>query len=349
MMKSFQIGTRTFDDRSALIIAELSANHNGEFDRTLKLIDAAVDAGADAIKVQTYTADSMTIRSNNEEFLISGGTAWDGRQLHDVYAEGAMPWDWQPKLAEYCEKKEVLFFSTPFDFAAVDFLEDMDVPAYKVASFELTDIPLIEKIGATGKPIIISTGMGTVPEISEAIDAARSSGCSDVAVLKCTSAYPAEPEDMNLATIPQIAATFDVAVGLSDHTMGVAVPVAAVTLGAVVVEKHLTLDRNDGGVDSAFSLEPHEFKNMVEAVRIAQKAIGNVKFGEGDEVDKLRKYRRSLYVVKRIAQGEVFSEENIRAIRPGLGLAPKYFRQVLGRKASKDIEPGIPLSWDLVG
>ena len=348
-MKTFQIGDRTFDDQNALVIAELSANHNGDFDRALKLIDAAVAAGADAIKVQTYTADSMTIRSDNEEFLISGGTAWDGRQLHDVYAEGSMPWEWQPKLAEYSKEKGVLFFSTPFDFAAVDFLEEMDVPAYKVASFELTDIPLIEKIGATGKPIIISTGMGTVPEISEAIDAARSSGCSDVAVLKCTSAYPAEPEDMNLATIPQIASTFKVAVGLSDHTMGVAAPVVAVTLGAVVIEKHLTLDRGDGGVDSAFSLEPHEFAEMVEAVRTSQKAVGRVQFGQGDSVDKLRKYRRSLYVVKNIAAGETFTEDNIRAIRPGLGLPPKYFREVLGKKASKDIERGIPLSWDLVG
>lgn len=349
MTKPFQIGDRKFDDRNALIIAELSANHNGDFDRTLKLIDAAVASGADAIKVQTYTADSMTIRSDNEEFLISGGTAWDGRQLHDVYAEGSMPWDWQPKLAEYSKEKGVLFFSTPFDFAAVNFLENMDVPAYKVASFELTDIPLIERIGKTGKPVIISTGMGTLPEISEAVDAARSSGCSDVALLKCTSAYPADPEDMNLATIPQIAATFDVAVGLSDHTMGVAAPVAAATLGAVVIEKHITLDRGDGGVDSAFSLEPHEFGEMVEAVRTAQKAVGKVQFGQGDSVDKLRKYRRSLYVVKDIAAGEPFTEENIRAIRPGLGLPPKYFREVLGKRAAKEIERGVPLSWDLVG
>ncbi|MEM7600159.1 MAG: pseudaminic acid synthase [Verrucomicrobiota bacterium] len=348
MTPPFQIGSTEYDQTNVLVIAELSANHNGDYERTLRLIDEAVNAGADAIKVQTYTADSMTIRSENEEFMISGGTSWDGKQLHDVYAEGAMPWDWQPKLAEYCREKGVLFFSTPFDFAAVDFLEEIGVPAYKVASFELTDIPLIERIGKTGKPIIISTGMGTVSEISDAVDAAKRSGSSSIAMLKCTSAYPADPADANLATIPQIAQTFKVSVGLSDHTMGVAVPVAAVALGAVVIEKHFTLSRDDGGVDSAFSLEPKEFASMVDAVRVAEKAIGEVDFGESDGTDSLRRYRRSLYVVKPIKAGDEFTETNVRAIRPGLGLPPKYYSQVLGRVAASDLPEGTPLSWEMV-
>ncbi len=349
MKDTFSMGGKTYRSGHALIIAELSANHNGDFAKAMELVVAAVEAGADAIKVQTYTADSMTIDAHQDHFQISGGTMWDGKNLHDIYGEGSMPWDWQPKLAERCKELGVHFFSSPFDATAVDFLQTLDIPAYKIASFELVDIPLIQKVAATGKPLIISTGMGNLSEIAEAVDAAITGGAHDLALLKCTSAYPSPPEDMNLRTIPHLAEAFGVVAGLSDHTMGIAVPVASAAVGAGIIEKHLTLRRTDGGPDSAFSLEPNEFKAMVDAVRIAEKAMGEVNYGPVSADIGIRDYRRSLFAVKRIRAGEAFTAENIRAIRPGHGLPPKFITQVLGRFAAVDIERGTPLDWDLLG
>lgn len=347
MKERFTFGGKEYAPGNSLIIAELSANHNGSYQHAVELVHAAVEAGADAIKVQTYTADSMTLRSHQKWFQIEG-TIWDGQQLYDVYEEASMPWDWQPKLAQLCREKGVHFFSSPFDAASVDFLEEIDVPAYKIASFELVDIPLIEKAASTGKSLIMSTGMATRSEIEEAVVAARNAGAADIALLKCTSAYPSPYGDMNLRTIPDLAHGFDVVAGLSDHTMGIVVPVAAVSLGAGVIEKHFTLARSDGGVDSTFSLEAHEFREMVDAVRATEEALGGVKYGGVESEKDTRKYRRSLFVTEDIAKGEVFTEKNIRAIRPGAGLEPKYFREVLGKTAGQPLEKGTPLSWDLV-
>ena len=332
----------------AYLIAELSANHNQNFDAAVELVRAAREAGADAVKLQTYTADTLTIDSDKEYFRVAGGTLWDGRTLYDLYDEAHTAWEWQPRLKEVAEEIGVHLFSSPFDPTAVDFLEGMGVPAYKVASFEIVDLPLIEKIARTGKPLIMSTGMATLSEIEEAIGAARSAGATQIALLKCTSAYPADPKEMNLRTIPHLAEVFGVAVGLSDHTMGMAVPVAAVTLGACIIEKHFTLSRGNPGPDSAFSLEPHEFKAMVEAVHTAEQALGAIRYGAGPEEEKSRAFRRSLFAVRDVKAGEVFTRENVRSIRPGHGLPPKHLEEVLGRRASRDIERGTPLSWELV-
>jgi pseudaminic acid synthase len=331
------------------IIAELSANHNQSYDQAVKLVQAAKDAGADAVKLQTYTADTLTIRSDQEYFQIGGGTLWDGRTLHDLYQEAYTPWDWQPKLMEMAVSLGMDLFSSPFDSSAVDFLEQMNVPAYKIASFELTDIPLIQRAARTGTPIIISTGMATLSEIADAVQAARDAGASEIALLKCNSAYPAPAEEMNLRTIPHLSGAFDVPVGISDHTLGISVPVAAVTLGACLIEKHLTLSRGAGGPDSAFSLEPDEFRSMVDAVRVAEKALGEVSYSLTKGEVSSRVFRRSLFVVRDVSAGEAFTEENIRSIRPGHGLPPKFITQILGRHAVKDIRMGTPLSWDLVG
>jgi pseudaminic acid synthase len=331
------------------VIAELSANHNQNFDRALEIIQAAKHAGADAIKLQTYTPDTITMQSDKDCFRIGGGTLWDGRNLHDLYAEAYTPWDWQPRLKQVANELGLDLFSSPFDPTAVDFLEQMDVPAYKVASCELVDIPLIQKMARTGKPLIMSTGMATEEEIGEAVQAARGAGATEIALLKCTSAYPASPEEMNLKTIPELSRRFDVPAGLSDHTMGIAVPVAAVALGACIIEKHLTLSRSDPGPDSAFSLEPDEFKAMVDAVRIAEKALGQVHFGCSPRETNSLKFRRSLFVVKDMKQGELFTSDNIRSIRPADGLHTRHLAEVLGKHASKDVQRGTPLSWDLVG
>jgi len=344
-----QIGNRQIGPRQPVyIVAELSANHNHDFDQAVKTIRAAKEAGADAIKLQTYTADTITICSDREEFRIGGGTLWDGRNLHELYGEAYTPWEWQPKLKQVANDLEMDLFSSPFDATAVDFLEEMDVPAYKVASFELVDIPLIQKMARTGKPVIMSTGMATVEEIDEAVQAARVAGATQIALLKCTSAYPASPDDMNLRTIPELARKFDVPVGLSDHTMGIAVPVAAVALGACVIEKHLTLSRSVPGPDSAFSLEPQEFKAMVDAVRIAERALGMVHFGASPLELKSRIFRRSLFVVQDLRQGQPFNDDNVHSIRPGHGLHTRHLREVLGKHATRDIEKGTPLTWDLV-
>ena len=330
------------------IIAEMSANHNQDFDQAVRILHAAKEAGADAVKLQTYTPDTLTIQSDREYFRIGKGTLWEGKTLYDLYSEAYMPWEWQPKLKEIADEIGIDLFSTAFDPTAVDFLEEMGVPVHKVASFEIVDIPLIEKMASTGKPLIISTGMATLSEIEDAIRAARNAGATQIALLKCTSAYPAPPEEMNLRTIPHLAEAFGVPVGLSDHTLGIAVPVAAVALGACIVEKHFTLSRDIPGPDSAFSLEPHEFKAMVEAIRTAEKALGEVRYEVGKQEAKSRVFRRSLFVVKDMKAGEVFTEENVRSIRPGYGLPPKFLKEVLGRRAACDIKKGTPLKWRLI-
>lgn len=331
------------------VIAELSANHNQDFDQAVRLVRAAKEAGADAVKLQTYTADTLTIRSDREYFRIGGGTLWDGRTLHDLYGEAYTPWEWQPRLKEVAGELGLHLFSTPFDASAVEFLERMGVPAYKVASFELVDLALIEAVARTGKPLIMSTGMATLAEVAEGVEAARKAGAREIALLKCSSAYPAPPEEMHLKTIPHLAEAFGVVAGLSDHTLGTAVPVAAVALGACVIEKHLTLSRDVPGPDSAFSLEPHEFKAMVEAVRTAEKALGGVHYGLSAKEAASRAFRRSLFVVKDVRRGEAFTAENVRSIRPGHGLPPKYLPEVLGRRAARDVAAGTPLAWELLG
>jgi len=330
------------------VIAELSANHNQDYGQAERIVRAARDAGADAVKLQTYTPDTITIASDREEFRVSGGTLWDGRTLHNLYAEAFMPWDWQPKLKQVAEHLGMDCFSSAFDASAVDFLEQMNVPAHKVASFELVDIPLIQKMARTGKPLIISTGMATVEEIEEALNAAREAGAAQIALLKCTSAYPAAPDEMNLRTIPEMERRFAVPVGLSDHTIGIAAPVAAVALGACIIEKHLTLSRSVPGPDSAFSLEPDEFKAMVDAVRTTEKALGEVHFGSSAKEDASRAFRRSLFVVEDVKEGEAFTSANVRSIRPGNGLHPRHFTEVLGKRASQGIKRGTPLRWEYV-
>jgi len=327
------------------IIAEMSANHNQDFDQAVKIIEAAKSSGADAIKLQTYTPDTLTIDCDNEYFRIGKGTIWEGRNLYDLYSEAYMPWEWQPKLKAIAEDLGIDLFSTAYDSSSVDFLEEMGVPVHKVASFENVDIPLIEKMAHTGKPLIISTGMTTLGEIEEAVQAARNAGVTRIALLKCTSAYPAPPEEMNLRTISYLAKAFGVPMGLSDHTLGIAVPVAAVALGACIVEKHLTLSRDTPGPDSAFSLEPQEFKAMVEAIRVAEKALGEVRYEVTKSEAASRVFRRSLFVVQDVKAGEVFTEENVQSIRPGYGLHTRHLEEVIGRYASRDIKHGTPLDW----
>ncbi len=329
------------------VIAEVSANHNQKFERAVQIIHAAKDAGADAVKLQTYTADTMTIACNRPEFRIRG-TIWNGRNLHELYAEAYTPWEWQPRLKRVANDLGLDLFSTPFDETAVDFLEHMEVPAHKLASFELVDIPLIRKMAGTGKPLIMSTGMSSVEEIEEAVATARDAGATQIALLKCTSANPSPPEETNLRTIPEVSRRFGEPVGLSDHTMDVAVPVAAVALGACIIEKHVTLSRSEPGPDSAFSLEPQEFKAMVDAVRIAEKALGEVRFEVGAKEASNHVFRRSLFVVQDVKRGQLLTAENVRSIRPGYGLHTRHLPEVLGRHAARDIERGTPLSWDLV-
>nr|HDN00197.1 pseudaminic acid synthase [Deltaproteobacteria bacterium] len=324
------------------IIAEMSANHNHDFDKAVKIIEAAKEAGANAVKLQTYIPDTMTIECDNEYFLIKG-TLWEGRKLYDLYKEAHTPWDWQPKLKEIADNFGIHLFSTPFDATAVDFLERMDVPAYKIASFEMVDLPLICRVAQTGKPIIMSTGMATMAEIDEAVRTIREAGGNQLALLKCTSAYPAPPEEIHLRTIPHLAEAFGLPVGLSDHTLGIAVPVAAVALGACIVEKHFTLSRSIPGPDSSFSLEPNEFKNMVDAIRVAEKALGKINYNVTKDEAASRVFRRSLFVVKDIKAGEKFTKENVRSIRPGYGLHTRYWNDVLQQRASRDIKRGTPL------
>ena len=348
-MTQIRIGNRCIGaGQPVYVVAELSANHNQNFERAVQIVEAAKEAGADAVKLQTYTPDTITLASDREEFHIAGGTLWDGRKLYELYGEAYTPWEWQPKLKEAANDLGMDCFSSAFDATAVDFLEKMGVPAQKVASFELVDIPLIQKMARTGKPLILSTGMATIEEIEEAVAAARQAGAKQIALLKCTSAYPARPEEMNLRTIPELERRFELPVGLSDHTMGIAAPVAAVALGACIIEKHLTLSRSTPGPDSGFSLEPAEFKAMVDAVRVAEKALGEVHFGVSEKEANSLVFRRSLFIVNAIKRGEPFTAENVRSIRPGHGLHTRHLTEILGRKASRDIERGTPMSWELV-
>jgi pseudaminic acid synthase len=348
-MAGFAIGNRKIGTgQPAYVVAELSANHNQDFEQAVRLIQACKEAGADAVKVQTYTPDTITIRSDREYFQIRGGTIWDGRTLYDLYGEAYTPWAWQPKLKQVADDLKLDFFSSAFDSTAVDFLESMRVPAYKVASCELVDIPLLQRISRTGKPLIFSTGMAAIEEIEEAVQTARRAGAEQIALLRCTSAYPALPGEMNLRTIPELARRFEVPVGLSDHTMHIAVPVAAVALGACIIEKHFTLSRSSKGPDNSFSLEPSEFKAMVQAVRVAEESLGEIHFGLTDGEQRSRVFRRSLFVVQDVRQGQTFSAENIRSIRPGHGLHTRHLPQIVGQRASRDIERGTPLSWELV-
>jgi pseudaminic acid synthase len=332
----------------AYVIAEISANHNQRFEEAERLVRVAKDSGADAVKLQTYTPDTITIRSDSPLFRHGKGSLWDGKTLYDLYGEAYTPWDWQPKLKALADEIGIHLFSSAFDDTAVDFLEGMKVPAYKIASFEIIDLPLVRKMAKTGKPLIISTGMATLAEIEEAVRAARDAGATQIALLKCTSAYPAPPEEANLRTIPHMAAAFDVVTGLSDHTLGISVPVVAVALGASIIEKHFTLSRSTPGPDSAFSIEPHELREMIAAIRIAEKSAGTVHYGAFGREEKSMQFRRSLFVVRDIRAGEPLTRENTRSIRPGHGLPPKHLDEVLGRLASRDIDRGTPLAWNLV-
>lgn len=334
--------------KKVLIIAEMSANHGQDINIAKETIKAAKKAGADAIKLQTYTADTITINCDNEYFRLDQGTIWDGRTLYDLYKEAYTPWEWHEELMNYTKELGLICFSSPFDKTAVDFLETLNVPAYKVASFEITDIPLIEYIASKGKPVIISTGIATLGEVDEAVRACKRVGNDQVILLKCTSAYPAQVEDANLLTMQSLKETFGVEVGLSDHTLGVSVPIVSVALGARVIEKHFILDESIGGPDASFSLNKQEFKLLVESVRDAEKAIGKVDYELTDKKLKSREFSRSLFVVKDIKEGELFTEENVRSIRPGYGLKPRYIKSVIGKKARHDISKGTPVSWSII-
>jgi pseudaminic acid synthase len=344
-----KIGNRFIgDDEKVFIIAELSANHNQDFNIAIESIKGIKECGADAVKLQTYTPDTITIDSDKEFFQIKQGTIWDGTTLYKLYQKAFTPWEWQPKLKQYAEELGLICFSSPFDFSAVDFLESINVPAYKVASFEIVDLPLIEYIASKKKPIIISTGIATEDEIKEAIETCRKVGNDDIVLLKCTSEYPAPIEEANLSAINYLKEKYNVIVGLSDHTLGVDVAIASVTLGAKVIEKHFIIDRNIGGPDASFSLEPNEFKQMVESIRNVEKAIGKPNYELNEKIKRSRKFARSLFVVKDIEKGEILTSDNVRSIRPNYGLAPKYLKDVLGKKAKAKIEKGTPLTWDLI-
>lgn len=347
-MKTIKIVDRKIGERHpTFIVAELSANHLQKFDLAVKSIKAAKEAGADAIKLQTYTPDTITIDCNNEYFKIKQGL-WKGKTLYQLYKEAYTPWEWQPKLKKLAEDLGLIFFSTPFDKTAVDFLEEMEVPAYKIASFEITDIPLIEYIASKGKPIIISTGIADLCDIEEAVNACKRAKNDNIILMKCISAYPTPLEEVNLRTIPNLAETFKTLVGLSDHTMTISIPIAAVTLGARIIEKHFILDRKLNSPDAAFSLEPQEFKAMVEGIREVEKALGEVTYELTEKAKKSKIFARSLFAVKDIKAGEKFTEENVRSIRPGYGMHPKYLKDILGKKARRDIKRGTPLNWSMV-
>ncbi len=334
-------------DHPPYVIAEMSANHNGSLDRAFAIVEAAKNAGADAIKLQTYRADTITLDHDGPEFMVRGGL-WDGSRLYQLYEKAAMPWEWHEPLFKHAKKLGISIFSSAFDFTAVDLLQKLDAPAYKVASLEVCDLPLIQRMAQTGKPIIMSTGASELGEIAEAVEAARNGGCSELILLHCTSGYPTPPSDSNLRTIAHLGQMFDVVIGLSDHTMGTAVPVAAVAAGACVLEKHFTLRRADGGVDSAFSLEPEELATMVEATKIAWEAMGKINYAIEPSEAKIREFRRSLYVVADVAAGETLTERHVKSIRPGLGLPPKYLSSVIGRRAGRNLKRGSPLAWDML-
>ncbi|GAB6087502.1 pseudaminic acid synthase [Alkaliphilus crotonatoxidans] len=331
------------------IIAEMSGNHNQSLERALKIVEAAAKAGVHALKLQTYTADTMTLDINDDHFTINEEKSlWKGYSLYQLYQEAYTPWEWHKPIFDRCRELGIIAFSSPFDESAVDFLEELNVPCYKVASFENTDLPLIKKIAATGKPMIISTGMATIAELDETVRTARETGCQDLILLKCTSTYPASPENTNLVTIPHMQELFQCHTGLSDHTMGVGAAVASIALGATVIEKHFTLSRAEGGVDAAFSLEPEEMAQLVIEAQRAWQALGRISYGATKAEKSSVGLRRSLYITKDMKAGEALSRENLRAIRPGLGLPPRYYELLLGRVVKQDIKRGTPLSWDLI-
>lgn len=330
-------------------IAEMSGNHNHSLARALQIVESAAEAGADAIKLQTYTADTMTIDESDGEFFISDPkNPWHGESLYQLYQKAYTPWEWQAEIFAHAKQYGILCFSTPFDVTAVDFLEKLDAPLYKIASFENIDLPLIRRVAETKKPLIASTGMATVAELDELVRTARENGCPDVTLLKCTSSYPASPAGTNLRTLPHLRELFRCRVGLSDHTLGIGAAVASIALGATVIEKHFTLSRKDGGVDSAFSMEPEEFAQLVQECRTAYEALGEISYGSQEQEKASLVFRRSLYVVKDIKKGERFTEKNLRSIRPGLGLPPKYYDVVLGKRASRDVKRGTALAWEMV-
>ena len=342
--------TRIGRESAPFVIAEMSGNHNQSLERALAIVDAAAGAGADAVKLQTYTADTMTLDLPDGEFFIDDpASLWKGQALHELYEKAHTPWEWHKAIMERARSHGILCFSSPFDETAVDFLESLDVPAYKIASFECTDLPLIRKVAATGKPLIISTGMATVSEIAETEEAARSAGCTELALLKCTSTYPATPENTNSRTIAHMRELFCCEVGLSDHTMGIGVAAAAIALGATIIEKHITLSRDDDGIDSAFSLEPDEFYSLVVETKRAWESLGAVKYGPTAAESNAIKRRRSLYFVEDLNPGDVLSTKSVRRIRPGHGLPPKYYDVILGRAVKKAIKKGTPVTWDAIG
>jgi len=343
------IGERVIGASAApFVIAEMSGNHNQSLDRALDIVDAAAAAGAHAIKLQTYTADTITLNLSQGEFFISDEkNLWQGNSLYELYRQAHTPWQWHAPIMQRARQRGLICFSSPFDETAVDFLESLDVPAYKIASFENIHLPLIRKVAATGKPMIISTGMATAAELGEAVHAARAAGCSSLVLLKCTSTYPASPENTNILTIPHLRALFGCEVGLSDHTMGVGVAVAAVAHGATLVEKHFTLSRADGGVDSTFSLEPAELKMLVEETQRAWQSLGTISYGPTAAEQKSLVFRRSLYVAEDMKAGDVFTARNLRVVRPGCGLHPRFYEQLIGRRVSRDAQKGTPVDWDL--
>lgn len=340
----FKIGDKEIgENQPTFIIAELSANHMNDFDIAVKTIEAMAEAGADAVKFQTFTPDTITIDCDNEYFQIKQGTVWDGQILYDLYEEAYMPWDWQPKLKKIAEDLGLIVFSSPFDKTSVDFLEEMDVPVYKIASFEITDIPLIEYVASKGKPIIISTGIASLEDIELAVQTCLNEGNDQIALLKCTSSYPAPLDEINLKVISDIRDKFNVVVGLSDHTLGGEVSTAAVALGANIIEKHFILDRDIEGPDSEFSMEPLEFKQMVNSIRNVEQALGAVTYELSDKVKANREFSRSLFVIEDIKKGDIITENNVRSIRPGFGLLPKYLNEILGKKVNQDLKKGTPL------
>lgn len=349
MEKEIYIGKRLIsEDSPVFVIAEMSANHLMDFDRAVAIMNAAREAGADAVKIQTYTPDSITLNCEDPCFQLTQGTLWDGTTLYKLYETAYTPWEWQPKLKKLAEEMGLIFFSSPFDLSSIDFLEEMEVPAYKVASPEITDIPFLKRIAQTGKPIIISTGIAHMADIELALRTCREAGNEQVILLKCTTAYPAPYEDINLKTIPSMRESFDCITGISDHTMGGAVADAAVALGAKVVEKHLTLRRADGGADAAFSMEPEEFREMTENIRRVEKALGKVTYDLTPKQQNTRKYSRSLFVAKDMKAGEVFTPENLRSVRPACGLHTMYYEEILGKRITRDARLGTPMSWQLV-
>jgi N-acetylneuraminate synthase len=331
------------------VIAEMSGNHNQSLDRALAIVDAAAAAGAQGLKIQTYTADTMTLNTRDGEFMISDQhSLWKGKSLYELYEEAHTPWEWHAPIFDRARQHGMIPFSTPFDESAVDFLESLDVPCYKIASFENTDLPLIRKAAQTGKPLIVSTGMASLSELDELVTTAREAGCRQLVLLKCTSTYPSTPQNSNVLTIPHMRALFDCEIGLSDHTMGVGVSIAAVAHGASVIEKHFTLSRADGGVDSAFSLEPHEMQSLVAETERAWLSLGSVCYGASAAEKKSLVFRRSLYIARDMKAGDVLTADNLRCVRPGLGLAPKYYEGLLGRRVVRDLKVGTPVNWNML-